>query len=86
MSKVEADFQPFLSPPWPPATSLQDGTGELCCPAKTSHEELMGRMFSCCFADRLLGAASSSKKQSKVCDQKQEDEQTEFLGWEAKLI
>jgi len=64
MFKGEADFQPFLSPL--PAPSLQDTAEELCCHAKTSHEEPVGRMFSCCFQDKLLGAASASKHKANL--------------------
>lgn len=80
MFKVGADFQPFPSPPRPPAPSLQDATGELCCPIKASHEELMRRMFSCCFPDRLLGADSSSENEAELVARNRRMNRLNFWG------
>lgn len=63
MFQVGAEFQPF---PSPPATSLQDAAGKLCCPAETSRELLTGRIFPRCFPNQLLGAASSQKAKKSL--------------------
>lgn len=83
--KAGTDFQPFLRPAWPPAPILQDVTREFHCPAKTSHEKLMGRMFPCCFPDRLLDAVSSSPSISLHCVCTPCWQKEESWGWQGAL-